>query len=343
MAVDTAIETTTGADIANTSGPNVGSWLTDRLRALGIRELTDVQVRALRAGIADGRSMIVSAPTSSGKTLVGEIAVLTALRADVRAIYLVSHKALADQKYLDFLSRFGELATEPIASVGLNTGDRAEGDIGAQLMVATYEKALGLILTGQLQPTNALIVADELQILGEPGRGPEIEALCAVLRQRGIKQFVALTATVENPEELAGWMNCELVRSYHRDVPLHQGGLGMGPHTSNDLRPGRRTRDPVGNWLGWRCGWCCAAPVGHRERARARFHRKPARGRHLRGIIWAEPPQGRHGHCACRATRSLFRADRVVRTTPGKCRAARDFPYGGSLAARAPSYRGRIR
>jgi len=50
-------------------------------------------------------------------------------------------------------------------------------------MVATYEKALGLILTDQLSPANALIVADELQILGEPGRGPEIESLCAVLRQ----------------------------------------------------------------------------------------------------------------------------------------------------------------
>ena len=167
-------------DIENASGPSVGVWLTDRLRAWGISELTDVQVRAPGAGIADGRSMIVSAPTSTGKTLVGEIAVLSALRAGVRAIYLVSHKALADQKYLDFTSRFGERAQEPIASVGLNTGDRAEGDINAQLMVATYEKALGLIVTGQLNPANALIIADELQILGEPSRGPEIETLCAV-------------------------------------------------------------------------------------------------------------------------------------------------------------------
>ena len=185
-------------DIKDASGPGVGVWLTDRLSAWGISALTDVQVRALDAGIADGRSMIVSAPTSTGKTLVGEIAVLSALRAGVRAIYLVSHKALADQKYLDFISRFGERAPEPIASVGLNTGDRAEGDIDALLMVATYEKALGLILTGQLNPADALIVADELQILGEPGRGPEIETLCAVFRRRGLKQFVALTATVSD-------------------------------------------------------------------------------------------------------------------------------------------------
>ncbi len=197
-------------------------WLRQRLHGWRIDSLTDIQQRALAAGVSDGRSLVVSAPTSSGKTLVGEIAVLCALRSGVRAIYLVSHKALADQKYLDFVARFGEGSAEPLGSVGLNTGDRTEGDIDSLLMVATYEKALGLFLGGQLKPNNALVVADELQILGEPGRGPEIEALCSALRQRGIKQFVALTATVENPEDIAGWMGCDLVRSTHRDVPLFQ-------------------------------------------------------------------------------------------------------------------------
>ena len=204
------------------SGPGVGDWLTDRMKEWGISELTDVQSRSLDAGIADGQSMIVCAPTSSGKTLVGEVAVLAALRKNMRALYLVSHKALADQKYSDFIERYGEDALEPLASVGLNTGDRAEGDVNAQLTVATYEKALGLVLAGQLNPSNALIVADELQILGDPNRGPDIEALCAVFRQRGVGQFVALTATVENPEDIAAWMNCRLVVSTCRDIPLQQ-------------------------------------------------------------------------------------------------------------------------
>jgi helicase len=182
-------------NVSEAQGPGVTPLLRDQLQTWGISTLTDVQQRALSAGVADGRSLIVSAPTSSGKTLIGEIAVLCALRAGLRAVYLVSHKALADQKYLDFVARFGEGAADPIGSVGLNTGDRAEGDIDPQLMVATYEKALGLFLGGQLRPNNALVVADELQILGDPGRGPDIEALCSALRQRGIKQFVALTAT----------------------------------------------------------------------------------------------------------------------------------------------------
>lgn len=235
-------------------GPGVDAWLIQRLQSWGIATLTDVQQRAIAAGAAAGRSLIVSAPTSSGKTLVGEIAVLCALRSGVRAIYLVSHKALADQKYLDFFARFGEGAAKPIGSVGLNTGDRTEGDIDAQLVVATYEKALGLFLSGQLRPNNALVVADELQILGEPGRGPDIEALCAALRQRGIRQFVALTATVANPEDLAGWMACDLVRSTHRDVPLYQeiwyGGRAhrtkFGDDSGQDVRGGAAATNDIG-------------------------------------------------------------------------------------------------
>ena len=208
--------------ITDVVGPGVEPWLLEKLQEWSICTLTEVQVRAMTAGIADGKSMVVSAPTSSGKTLVGEIAVLRALRSGVRAIYLVSHKALADQKYKDFMARFGEQAPQPIATVGLSTGDRTEGDLNAQLMVATYEKALGLFLSGQLRPNDALIVADELQIIGETGRGPDIEALCTALRQRGMRQFVALTATIENAEDLAGWMNCQLVQSVRRDVPLLQ-------------------------------------------------------------------------------------------------------------------------
>lgn len=208
--------------IDDIEGPGVDEALIEQLGRWEIETLTEVQVLALHAGIADGKSVIVSSPTSSGKTLAGEIAIFTALRNGSRAIYLVSHKALADQKYLDFSHRFGESAPAPIASVGLSTGDRDEGDVDAALMVATYEKALGLILSGQLNPANALIVADELQILCEPGRGPEIETLCSIFRQRGIKQFVALSATIANPEDLAGWMQCDLVQSGRRDVPLHQ-------------------------------------------------------------------------------------------------------------------------
>jgi helicase len=109
-----------------------------------------------------------------------------------------------------------------MATVGLSTGDREEGDTGANLVVATYERALGLILSGELNSRDVVVVADELQIVGEEGRGANIETLCALLKQRGVSQFVALTATVENADELAAWLGCKLVLSRKRDVPLVQ-------------------------------------------------------------------------------------------------------------------------
>lgn len=197
-------------------------WLLQKLSEWGFRTLTDIQKRALAAGVANGESLIVSAPTSSGKTLVAEIAALGAIRRKMRVLYLVSHRALADQKYFDFDKRIGEHSEDPLATVGLCTGDRSEGDVDPQLQVATYEKAISLLLNGQVRPENTLVIADELQILCDPGRGPDIEALCAIFRQRKVKQFLALTATVENPADLAGWMNCSVVQSHERSTPLHQ-------------------------------------------------------------------------------------------------------------------------
>ena len=201
---------------------SIESWLKDTLEEWHIDCLTDIQEKAVNAGIVNSASMIVSAPTSSGKTLVAEIAVVSALRKNKKTIYLVSHKALAEQKYLDFQNRLGEGSQGVIATVGLNTGDRTEGDVDAQITIATYEKALGLILSDQINIGNSLIIADELQIIGDLSRGSGIETLCTIFRQNDFFQFVALTATIENADELANWMDCALVESNVRDIPLYQ-------------------------------------------------------------------------------------------------------------------------
>jgi helicase len=226
-------------------------WLSQKLTSWGITSLTDVQEKAVSAGAAAGKSLIVSAPTSSGKTLVAEIAMLTALRQGLKVTYLVSHRALADQKFLDFSERIGERAKEPLARVALSTGDRTEGNVDAEVRVATYEKAIGLLLTGQIRPGNSLVIADELQILCDPSRGPDIETLCAILKQRHVKQFIALTATVENPEDLAGWLDCQIVKSSLRSTPLHQEiwaqgrvySLTFGQETGTEQRCPVRSQD----------------------------------------------------------------------------------------------------
>ena len=196
--------------------------LTLCLEEWGIKSLTDIQELAVAAGIPLGSSAIVCAPTSSGKTLIGELALANALSDKLDALYLVSHKALAEQKFSDFADRFSKPRWKSAVTVGISTGDREEGDVRCRVLISTYEKALGLILAGRIKVGKTVIIADELQLLGEEGRGASVETLCALLRQRQPHQFVGLTATVENPEDLAAWMNCQSVRSAKRDVELIQ-------------------------------------------------------------------------------------------------------------------------
>ena len=204
-------------DVDRIVAPGWNDVLARTLLRWGIRRFTSIQRLALEAGLADGRSVLACAPTSSGKTLVGEIAILAGLARGDRCLYLVSHRALADQKYADFTRRLGGTA-----SIGLSTGDREEGEAAARLLVATYEKALAMLLSGQLKVATSVIVADELQIIGEPGRGPNIETLCTIFRREGVRQLVGLTATVGNSEEIAEWLGCTLVACHDRDVDLIQ-------------------------------------------------------------------------------------------------------------------------
>lgn len=208
--------------VSDFDAPGLTPQLKECLLSWGIHQFTDIQQTALRAGVAAGKGLVVCAPTSSGKTLAGEIAIFSAINRGSKCLYLVSHKALADQKFIDFEQRFGSAASDPLATVGLSTGDREEGDVSPQIMVATYEKGLALLLSGQLDTKSLLVVADELQILAEEGRGPNIETLCVIFLQHRIDQFVALTATVGNAQELADWLECAVAVSYTRDVELYQ-------------------------------------------------------------------------------------------------------------------------
>ncbi len=204
------------------NNPKLTPILISCLQEWGIESLTDIQTRAVEAEVPRDSSAIVCAPTSSGKTLIGELALANALSNGFDALYLVSHKALAEQKFSEFAHRFSGPIWASTVTVGMSTGDREEGDVNCRVLISTYEKALGLVLAGRLRVAKTVIIADELQILGEPGRGPSVETLCALLRQRQPHQFVGLTATVENPEDLAAWMNCQTVRSAKRDIDLFQ-------------------------------------------------------------------------------------------------------------------------
>ena len=189
----------------------------------GIEELYPPQVAAVEAGIAEGGRVVAAIPTASGKTFIAELAMLT---ADGPGLYIVPLRALAREKY----ETFDEL---PGVSVGISTGDfdSAEEDLGEyDIVVATSEKVDSAIRNGASWVENlACVVVDEVHLLGAPGRGPTLEITLATLQRRVPDlQLVALSATVDNPEVIAHWVDAELVESTWRPVSLRTGVYADG-------------------------------------------------------------------------------------------------------------------
>ncbi|MEQ1666430.1 MAG: DEAD/DEAH box helicase, partial [Bdellovibrionales bacterium] len=193
-----------------------------KLQDSGIEFFTETQKAALEAGLCQGESLCVSAPTSSGKTTIAEIAAIEAALKGNKTLYLVTHRALAEEKYKLFKSKYNE--NENWFNVSISTGDHTEGDWDDGILVATYEKYLSLLSSANTKYAveGKVIIADEIQILNDDSRGADIEILCSVIRERKPVQFIALSATIPNIREIADWLNCKCVNITKRDVKLKE-------------------------------------------------------------------------------------------------------------------------
>ena len=190
----------------------------DHLHERGITELYPPQAAAVEAGVCEGESVVAAMPTASGKTLVAQLALVT---ADGPGLYVCPLRALAREKYETF-------ASLPDVDVGISTGDfdaSAEELAGHDLVVATAEKVDSAIRNGATWVDDlACVVVDEVHLLDAERRGPTLEVTLATLQRRnpGV-QVVALSATVDNPEAIADWLDATLVESDWRPVSLRTG------------------------------------------------------------------------------------------------------------------------
>jgi len=195
--------------------------------------ITEAQHAALEAGAATGRSLLVVAPTSTGKTHIAAWAIIGALARRRRAVYLVTHRALARQKFEDLQRLLLSSALDKNESaIVLATGDEvvdAEGalpaaPLEARLLVATYEKYLGLLAASGIPSDlkSVAVICDEVQIVGDPTRGRNAEILLTLLRQAKCGQFVGLSATIapKDGDMVATWMAAKLVRVANREKNL---------------------------------------------------------------------------------------------------------------------------
>lgn len=188
----------------------------------GIEDLYPPQQRCIEP-IFKGENLVLSVPTSAGKSLVAYLAALRAVLDGGRAIYIVPLKALAAEKYQDLLE-FSEIG----AKVGLFIGDADEpaGSIDRyNLIVATSEKVDSLLRhrTKWLEDLS-VVVADEVHLINEPDRGPTLEIVLSRLRQVNKNlQVVALSATIQNSQEIALWLDGKHIQDDFRPVVLHEG------------------------------------------------------------------------------------------------------------------------
>jgi helicase len=195
--------------------------------------LTDVQFAALEAGIGSGESLLINSPTSTGKTQIALWAIARSIESTGSTVYLVTHRALAKQKFHDFRSQLLDtfLSGNP-ASLVIATGDSVEDAAGnipaaplrSPLLVATYEKYLALLSASGV-PTDmgsTTIVCDEIQLIGDQHRGQNVEVLLTLLRNAGWKQFVGLSAVLEPKDagDLAEWLGVNLVVEHRREKHL---------------------------------------------------------------------------------------------------------------------------
>jgi len=206
--------------------------------------LDPFQEQAIRQ-ILRGKSVIVSAPTGAGKTLIAEFAIYRALAAQRRVIYTTPLKALSNQKFADFSRQYGSELT------GILTGD-VKVNPRAPILVMTTEILRNLLFTEKPEDI-ASAVLDECHYLGDEGRGTVWEEI--VINCPAAIQLVALSATVSNIHDIAAWISGvhgPIYAIYHpvRPVPLqyllcHQDGeIGAleGPKRARAATPEVRVR-----------------------------------------------------------------------------------------------------
>lgn len=197
-----------------------------------IPSLNGLQLAAINDfNVLQGEHLVVSAPTSSGKTMIGELAALKGTLEHQRALFLLPLKALVNDKHQHFTRIYGPFGLRVIRATGEIIDDipalmRGQYDI----CLMTYEKFAALVLgnphiLGQV----GTVVVDEVQMIADKSRGVNLEFILTLLRMRrreGIEpQLIALSAVIGDTNGLERWLGARLLKREERPVPLNEGIL----------------------------------------------------------------------------------------------------------------------
>ncbi|MEM2940509.1 MAG: DEAD/DEAH box helicase [Thermoproteota archaeon] len=195
----------------------------------GFKTLYPPQEQAIKAGLFEGKNLLLAVPTASGKTLVAQLATIHKLENEGgKTVYLVPLRAIAWEKYVDFNILRKVEGLKGKIRIALATGDydsKAEELSNYDVIIATYEKFDSIIRhrpkwIGEVN----LVVFDEIHYIDSEDRGPGIETLLSFTKAILPKaQLIALSATVSNAKEVAEWLGAKCIVSDWRPVSLREG------------------------------------------------------------------------------------------------------------------------
>ena len=209
------------------------------LNSLGHSSLYPPQQLALSKGLLEGKNLLITTPTASGKTLIAVIAAIKAIEKGLKVVYLTPLRAIATEKYhylrvlenvntIDKKIRI-KIATSDYDSSGIELAD-------ADVIILTNEKMDSVIRHGAEWISDVgLFVIDEVHLLGDRERGPTLEMILTKIRKIYPRsQLLALSATVANSEDIAMWLGCELIQNNWRPTKLVEGVYEHGIVSMNN-------------------------------------------------------------------------------------------------------------
>ena len=232
---------------------NIPVQFKDLLRSEGYRELLPIQIKSIESGLLDEEQnidlMIVS-KTSSGKTLIAELAGVKKILLDKNAkmLYLVPIVALANLRYEEFKMRYKKLGINVALRVGKSIiGEDYSYDSGnikdSQIIVGTYEALDFFLRSGNYLELGKFktIIIDEIQNLGDSERGFIIDGLISRLKflfTPNMCQYLYLSATIGKPENISVDLNAKLIKYDERPVPIERHLLlCLNEHEKNKYMP----------------------------------------------------------------------------------------------------------
>ena len=202
------------------------------LKTFNVLTLLPIQAISIERGlIKEKTNQLVMAPTSAGKTLIGELAGITRILSNKRKLlYLVPIRALASLRTVEFKHKYKTLNLKIIKKVGESILKKKETEDledleDADIIIATYEAIDYILRSGNKHNLGSVgtIIVDEIQTLSDQERGFILDGLIARLKSIFKEtQYLYLSATIGAPEALAKSLDCILIKYNNRPVPIER-------------------------------------------------------------------------------------------------------------------------